>query len=208
LHNRNQTRQKPSLVIGRSAARKPVTYTGQGLTQKGRTWLGALQTARPAADCGRIGHAIRVFERRCRLLPGAMLDKSPAQRLTARQQAVMRIRERKQRKESKGLPATGAATATDPNPIVVLIVRLLASASVADDRIPFTCRAVPQDDLVAVSGPVRFELVRRGRKWDKENRSALGALPPASTRQDLSRKRSSFSCKIQPQENSASRAQF
>src|SRR2546425_9672674 len=59
---------------------------------------------------------------------------------------------------------------------------LLAAASVADDRISFTCRASPVDDLVAVSGPVRFKRVRRGRKWDKENRSSLGlcpwALPP------------------------------
>jgi hypothetical protein len=32
-----------------------------------------------------------------------------------------------------------------------------------------------------------------GRKWDKEDRSPLGALPPALTCQDLSRKRSSSS---------------
>jgi hypothetical protein len=102
--------------------------------------------------------------------------------MTARQQAVVGVRERKQREESESLPTTMAATATDPNPIVMLIVCLLAAASVADDRIPFTCRASPQDDVVAVSGPVRFKLVRRGRKWDKENRSSLGlcpwALPP------------------------------
>jgi len=33
------------------------------------------------------------------------------------------------------------ASATDANPIVILIVRLLAAAAVADDRIPLTCRA-------------------------------------------------------------------
>jgi hypothetical protein len=79
----------------------------------------------------------------------------------------MGVRERKQRKESEGLLATGAATTTDPNPIVMLIVRLLAAASVADNRIPFTSGASPRDDLVAVSGPVGFELVQRGGKWDK-----------------------------------------
>jgi hypothetical protein len=44
-------------------------------------------------------------------------------------------------------------------PIAILIVRLLAAAAVADDRIPFTCRASPQD-LVAVSGPISFKLAR------------------------------------------------
>jgi hypothetical protein len=83
----------------------------------------------------------------------------------------MRVRERKQWEESEGLPANWAATA-DANPIVIL-VRLLAAAAVADDRIPFTCWASPQD-LVAVSGPISFKLVRQRRKWDKKNRSSLG----------------------------------
>jgi hypothetical protein len=84
----------------------------------------------------------------------------------------MRVKERKHWEESEGLPANWAATATDANPIVILIVRLLAAAAVADDRIPFTCRVSPQD-LVAVSGPISFKLVRQRRKWDKKNRSSL-----------------------------------
>jgi len=84
----------------------------------------------------------------------------------------MRIRERKQWEESEGLPANWAATPTDTNPIMILIVRLLAAAAVADDRIPFTFRALPRD-LVAVSGPISFKLVRQRRKWDKKNRSSL-----------------------------------
>jgi hypothetical protein len=103
-----------------------------------------------------------------------VLHKAPSQCLTARQQAVVGVRERKQREESESLAATQAATATDPNPIMMLIVCLLAAASVADDRIVFTSRASPQDGLVAVSGPVCFKLVLRGRKWDKQNRSSLG----------------------------------
>jgi hypothetical protein len=51
---------------------------------------------------------------------------------------------------------------------------------------------VPQN-LVAVSGPISFKLVRQRRKWDKKNRKFMGALPPALTRQDLNRKQSSFS---------------
>ena len=89
----------------------------------------------------------------------------------------MRVRKRKQRQEGEGFPTTGAATATDANPIVMLIVRLLAAASVADDRIMFTSGASPQNDLGAARGPIRFELVRRDGKWDKQNRSVIGALP-------------------------------
>jgi len=72
-----------------------------------------------------------------------VFHKAPSQCLTARQQAVMRVRERQQWEESEDLPANWAATTTDANPIVILIVRLLAAAAVADDRIPFTGRASP-----------------------------------------------------------------
>jgi hypothetical protein len=89
----------------------------------------------------------------------------------------MGVRERKQREEGEGLPATGAATAPDPDPVVVFIVGLLAASSMADDRIAFTNRASPQDDSRAVRGPLRFELVRRDRKWDKRNRSLLELCP-------------------------------
>ena len=62
----------------------------------------------------------------------------------------------------------------DRNPIMMLIVRLLAASSVADDRLLFTYRASPQD-LVAVLLPLSFKLVRRRRKWDKDNRSRWGS---------------------------------
>ena len=153
--------------------------------------MGAVQAARPATKRGGIRHAVRVFECRSRFFPGAVLHKAPPQRLTASQQTVLRVRERKTRQEGEGLPATGAATATDANPVVMFIVRLLATTSVADDRITFTNGASPQNDLGATRGPIRFELVRRGGKWDKQNRTSL-ELCPGLTCQDLSRKRSSF----------------
>jgi hypothetical protein len=56
----------------------------------------------------------------------------------------------------------------------MFIMRLLAAASMADDRIVFTLGTSPQDDLLAAFGPTSFELVRRGGKWNKENRSSLG----------------------------------
>jgi len=84
----------------------------------------------------------------------------------------MRVRERKQREEGEGLAATEAATATDPNPVVMLIMGLLTAAPMTDDGIAHTNGTLPQDDLVAISGPVAFELVQGGGKWDKENRSS------------------------------------
>jgi hypothetical protein len=121
-----------------------------------------------------------------------LLYKAPPQCLTANQHAVLSVRERKQRQEGEGLSASGTATAPNPDPIVVFIMRLLAAASVADDRIALTNRASPQDDLGAARSPIRFELAQRNAKWDKHNRSSSGLCPPALTRQDRSRKRSPF----------------
>jgi hypothetical protein len=84
----------------------------------------------------------------------------------------MRVRERKQLKEGEGLPATVAEAAPDSNPVVMFIVCPLAAASVADDRIAFTNGTSSQDGLGTGSCPISFELVRRGAKWDKENRGS------------------------------------
>src|SRR6266436_5943055 len=73
----------------------------------------------------------------------------------------------------------------------MFIMRLLATTSVADDRITFTSGTSPQNNLGATRGPIRFEVVRRCEKWDKQNRTSW-ELCPGLTCQDLSRKRSSF----------------
>jgi hypothetical protein len=192
LQSRSQPGQRPSLVIGGIATRQPVSHAGERLVEKGKCRLGAIHAVGPAAERGRIGHTVRVFERRWCLFPGAVLHEAPPQCLTARQQTEVRVRGRKQRQEGEGSLATGAAAATNVNPIVMLIMRLLAAASVADDRINFTCRTSSQNNLGAARSPIRFELVRRGGKWDKKNRSSWSSAT-ALTRQDLSRKRSSSS---------------
>jgi hypothetical protein len=131
----------------------------------------------PATERGGIGHPIRVFERGTRLFPGAVFHNTPPPCLTTSQQAVARVRKRKPRQEGEGLPATGAATATDANPVVMLIVRLLAAASVTDDRVALTNGALPQNGLGTACGPIGFELVRLDRQWDKENRGSLELRP-------------------------------
>src|SRR5437867_6346250 len=61
------------------------------LAEKGKSWLGAIQSVGPAAKRGRIGHAIRVFECRRGFFPGIALHKAPSQSLTARQQTVVGV---------------------------------------------------------------------------------------------------------------------
>ncbi len=191
LQDLSQPRPRLSLRIGRITTRQPLSHAGKRLAEKGKGRLGAVQAVGPAAKCGRIGHTVRVFERRCGLFPGAVLYKVPLQCLRARQHTVVRVRERKQREEGEGFLATWTATAMNANPIVMLIMRLLPAASVTDDRINSTHRASPQNNLGAARGPIRFELVRRCGKWDKQNRTSWSSAP-ALTCQDLSRKRSSF----------------
>jgi hypothetical protein len=119
----------------------------------------------------------------------------------------MRIRERKQWQETESLSTHPTPTAMDRNPIMMPIVRLLAAPSVADDRLPLTYRASPQD-LVAVLLPLSFQLAQRRRKWDKENRSRWGSatdvdLPRSEPEAEL------LLLKIQPtQENKAFRLQL
>ena len=149
------------------------------LAEKGKSRLGAVQSVGPAAERGRIGHAVGIFERRRGLLPGTMFHQAPPQCLTARQQAVVRVRQRKQWEKCECLSTPRAATTPDADPIVMLIVRLLAAASMADDGIAFASRAPPQDDIGTIRRPIRFELVRRHGKWDKQNRTSLGLCPSA-----------------------------
>ena len=121
----------------------------------------------------------------------------------------MCVRERKPRQEGKGLPAPGAATATDANPVVMLIVRLLAAASVTDDRIAFTNGASPQNGLGTACGPIGFELVRLDGKRDKKNRSSLELCPGVDLpRAEPEAELLPLMRKSQLEKNNASRLQF
>ena len=175
--NRSQPRQRPSSRIRRVTRHQPMSHVGERLAEKRKSRLGVVQSAGPATKCGSIGHAVGVLERRRCLLPRTMLHQAPPQCMTARQQTVMGVRKRKQREEGEGLPATVAATAANPDPVVVCIVRLLAATSVADDQVASTNRASPQDGFGAVRRPIGLELVWRDGKWDKQNRTSSGLCP-------------------------------
>ena len=209
LQNRSQPRQRPSLVIGGIVVCQPVSHTDKRLAEKGKCRLGTVQAVGPTAKCGRIGHMVRVFERRCGLFPGAVLHKAPLQCLRARQHTVVRVRERKQREEGEGPLATGTATATNANPIVMLIMRLLAAVSVTNDRINITPRASPQNNLGAARGPIRFQLVRRRGKWDKQNRTSWSSAPAFDPlRSEPEAELLPPKTKIQLKENNPSRLQL
>ena len=138
FENRSYPGQWPRFAIGLMTADKPVTHTSDGLSKKADCRLGRVHAARPAPNCGRIRQPIRVFQLGRCLLPRTVLRNASPQCLAARQQTEMRVRKREQRKEGKGRPAIGAAAAVDPNPVVMLVVCLLAAPSVTNDRVPFT----------------------------------------------------------------------
>jgi hypothetical protein len=120
------------------------------------------------------------------------LNPSP-QCLAAGKQTEVGVRKRKQRKEGERLSAVGAAATPNPDPVVMLVVRLLATMTVPNNRIALTNRTQAYDDLVAVVGPAHSKLRQPGRHWDKEDRYLKGASPSTLTRQDRSRLRSSSS---------------
>ena len=151
-----------------------MSYTGDGPTEKGERRLGRVQAARPSPDCGGIGQAIGILKPGQSLLPWTVLCNAQQQCLTACQQTVMRVREREHRKEGEGLPAINTLAAMYPNPVVILVVSLLAAAAVTNDRIAFTKRASAYDDLVAVFRPAGCKLIRREGNWDKEDRTSQG----------------------------------
>jgi hypothetical protein len=72
---------------------------------------------------------------------GPALHKAPQQCLAACQQAVMGVRKREYRQEGEGPPASHTAPPANPDPIVMLVVRLLPPPAMTNNRILFTYRA-------------------------------------------------------------------
>ena len=91
----------------------------------------------------------------------------------------------------------------------MLIVRLLAASSAVGDRIGLTNGTSPQDDVDALFGPIRLEVVRRGRKWDKKNRSSSGSVQALTfPRSEPEAEPLLLKRKLQLEENNASRLQL
>jgi hypothetical protein len=75
LQNRSQPRRR--LVFRLVVACQPMSGAGECLAQEGTSRLRRVQAVGPATESGWIGHAIRIFEGRRRLFPGAVLLKAP-----------------------------------------------------------------------------------------------------------------------------------
>ena len=88
----------------------------------------------PAAQGGGVGDAIGIFERRRGIFPRAPLHKAPPQRLAARAQAVVGVRQGESGQEAKDYTAQRTKTAAVADPIVTLIMGLFASPAMTDDR--------------------------------------------------------------------------
>ena len=114
---------------------------------------------------------IGIFDCWRRLLPRTTLQKIAPQRLAAGDQAVMAVGWRELRQERERLVTRFAPAASNPNPVMVLVVSLFAAAAMPDNRITLTTGAAPQEDLLGENGPITFQLALIGGKWDKKNRS-------------------------------------
>ena len=162
--------QRPGLVKSLTAARQQMNDVGDDLATKRRLWLGTIRTARPAANRGGISQPIGILQLGQCLLPRTLLCEALSQCLTAGQQAVLRVRKREHRKESKGLPTAATAAPANHDPVVMLVVRLLAPTPMTNDRIAFADRASAYDDLVPAFRPAGGKLIQRRGDWDKEDR--------------------------------------
>ena len=143
-------------------ALEPMAHRMDGAPQKGKRGLRGIQTAKPAAERGGIGHALGIFDHRRRCFQRTAFQEATPQRLAASDQTVVGVREREGRQEGEGLVARFATAAPHPNPIVILVMSLLGAAAVANDRMAQTKRALSRD--TPRLGPIDLEVVLRVRK--------------------------------------------
>jgi hypothetical protein len=144
-------------------------------TQERKWRLGRIQIPEPSAQRGRIGHAIGIFGRRRRVFPRSALHEIAVQRLATGDKTVMAVRRRERRQEGERLAASLANAAANPDPIMVLVMRLFAAAAMTDNRVFGADRAPAQDDLRTGFGPIGSGIDLTGGKWDKENRTQRGS---------------------------------
>lgn len=151
-------------MAGMTAGNQQPVESVQGRTQERKCRPGAIQTPEPAAQSGGLGHTIRIQDGRRRRLPAKTVDEVVFQCLAAGDQAVVTIRRRKRRKESKCLTAKITESAADLDPIVIFVMRLFSSAAMADDGFAQTKRAHPKDRPSASRGPLGFQFALCIRK--------------------------------------------
>src|SRR5215831_10566262 len=159
------------------SAADPSIDRRQRASQDGVEWLRRIQFPKPAAERGRVGHAMGILHRRCRRFPATVLDKVAPQRLTAGDQAVMRVRERKPRQEGDRLAARLTDASPDRNPVMIFIMSLFAPPTMANDRVQQTNWALADQFFCACLRPIGWQVALRCGKRDKDNRVKWGSAP-------------------------------
>ena len=134
-----------------------------------------IQAAAPAAEGRRIRNAIRIFHRWGAAFPRTVLHKASPQRLIARDQTVVGIRQRESGKETESMFADFAEPAAVLDPVVTVVMCLLAPQAMANDRIAQT-QGTPAKDTLPACRPIEARLAMVRRKWDNVDRTAWKAL--------------------------------
>jgi hypothetical protein len=127
--------QLPIAVAENLSAPDPLIERLDCASQEREGWPRGIQNPKPAAEGGRIRHAMGIFYRRRRRFPGTALDKVAPQRLTAGDQAVMAVRKRKHGQEGNRLATRSADAAPNRDPVMVFVMSLLPPAAMTSDRI-------------------------------------------------------------------------
>jgi len=143
------------------SAADPFIDRRERASQDGVERLRRIQLPKPSAERGRVGHAMGILHRRCRRFPGTVLDKVAPKRLTASDQAVMRVRERKPRQEGNRLAARLADASPDRNPVMIFIMSLFTAPTMANDRVQQTNRALADEPFCACLRPIGWQLALR-----------------------------------------------
>jgi len=175
-------------------AGQPLLYGFESASQK-RKRRRRIQTAAPAAESGRVRNAIRIFHRWGGAFPRAVLHKTSPQCLTARDQAVLGIRKGESGKETESVFAEFAEPAAVRDPVVTVVMRLLAPPAMTDDRVAQT-EGTPAEDRFRTSRcPVEARLAMVRPKWDNGDRNALEG---SFTEQNLARIRAQYRAFLLP----------
>jgi hypothetical protein len=119
---------------------------------------GGIQHLKPAAEGGGIRHPIGIFHSRCRRFQATAFDKVAPQRLTACNQAVLRVGQRKHGQEGNRFFARSADTASNRDPVMVLVMSLFLPATMPNDRILRAIRAPANDHFGASLRPIGCQL--------------------------------------------------
>ena len=104
-----------------------------------------------------------------------MLQEIPSQGLATGDLAVMGIRQGENGKAGEGQMAGPTHASANFDPIVSLVMSLLAPPTVRSNRIAQTPRTTARDRFPGGS-PVQIWVARITAKWDKNNRTAWEAL--------------------------------